>query len=582
MTTIFASIRSLVPVERAQPRRVHGALILSGALMIAPPPLYAVDVTVQPAAGSGFVVKDAAGARESLRVQESGAVSLPGIPAAPTQAQGVCISAAGQLGPCSGAGNGVTYAAGTGLALADTTFSVAPAYRLPQACAINQFAQWSGSAWACGNVGGGTALPAGTVNQTVRYDASNALVANNLLQAFNDGGLWAGGTLGTGTIPTTGSGARMMWYPAKAAFRAGWVNTNVWDDTNVGQYSIALGENTRAAGHHAVALGAGTDAASDYSFATGFLSSASGPSSIAMGNQVSAVAPYAIAMGYKAQAAAQYAISLGNSSVASGQNSIALGVSARAIGDGAVAIGALNIADGTCSVAMGTSASANGHNNAFVYNDGFYPTFTPAQDRVFMAAATNGFTFFSGNTDQPMSLAIVPGGGVSIVTGTNSGVQVAVGSGSWSSLSDRDAKAALRTVDAREILKKVIALPMNSWQYKTQEAKFRHLGPMAQDFYAAFHLGESDKGIDVVDADGVALAAIQGLHTLLAEKDAKATARLDEKDREIAMLRAALAAQNRKITTLESLAGDVAGMKEQLAALRKSSAAAMTVAQRQP
>ena len=35
-------------------------------------------------------------------------------------------------------------------------------------------------------------------------------------------------------------------------------------------------------------------------------------------------------------------------------------------------------------------------------------------------------------------------------------------------------------------------------------------GPMAQDFYAAFGLGNSDKSIGLLDASGVALAAIQG------------------------------------------------------------------------
>jgi len=42
---------------------------------------------------------------------------------------------------------------------------------------------------------------------------------------------------------------------------------------------------------------------------------------------------------------------------------------------------------------------------------------------------------------------------------------------------------------------------------------------MARDFHAAFGLGESEKRINTVDADGVALAAIQGLNQKLEEKD---------------------------------------------------------------
>ena len=44
---------------------------------------------------------------------------------------------------------------------------------------------------------------------------------------------------------------------------------------------------------------------------------------------------------------------------------------------------------------------------------------------------------------------------------------------------------------------------------------------MAQDFYAAFGLGLGDKTIDTIDPNGVALAAIQGLHELAREKDAE-------------------------------------------------------------
>ncbi len=64
----------------------------------------------------------------------------------------------------------------------------------------------------------------------------------------------------------------------------------------------------------------------------------------------------------------------------------------------------------------------------------------------------------------------------------------------------------------QEVLAKVAALPLSSWNYKSQDATIRHLGPMAQDFHATFGVGEHDRGITTVDADGVALAAIQGLN----------------------------------------------------------------------
>lgn len=85
--------------ERAARGCVLGALLWGAASFAA-----AADVTVQPAAGSGFVVKDSGGANDRLRVQENGQVSLPAVPTAATQSQSVCIAASGLLGPCAGGG----------------------------------------------------------------------------------------------------------------------------------------------------------------------------------------------------------------------------------------------------------------------------------------------------------------------------------------------------------------------------------------------------------------------------------------------------------------------------------------------
>jgi hypothetical protein len=86
--------------------------------------------------------------------------------------------------------------------------------------------------------------------------------------------------------------------------------------------------------------------------------------------------------------------------------------------------------------------------------------------------------------------------------------------------SDRNAKEQFKPVSGREVLAKVAALPITEWQYKTQ-GDARHIGPMAQDFHAAFGTGRDDKHITSVDADGVALAAIQGLNEIVREKDAE-------------------------------------------------------------
>jgi hypothetical protein len=76
--------------------------------------------------------------------------------------------------------------------------------------------------------------------------------------------------------------------------------------------------------------------------------------------------------------------------------------------------------------------------------------------------------------------------------------------------SDRNAKQNIAPVEPQAILAKVAALPISTWQFKA-EPNGTHIGPMAQDFHAAFGLGNTDTGIMTVDADGVALAAIQAL-----------------------------------------------------------------------
>ena len=93
--------------------------------------------------------------------------------------------------------------------------------------------------------------------------------------------------------------------------------------------------------------------------------------------------------------------------------------------------------------------------------------------------------------------------------------------------SDRNAKTAFQPVDSRAVLEKLAALPLTTWSY-TNNPSTRHIGPVAQDFAAAFAVGEDDKHIATVDADGVALAAIQGLNEKLEEKDTS-IAQLEER-----------------------------------------------------
>jgi trimeric autotransporter adhesin len=90
-----------------------------------------------------------------------------------------------------------------------------------------------------------------------------------------------------GAIPVEGAGVRMMWYPNKAAFRAGRVTGTQWDDANIGLYSLATGYNATASGNSSTAMGAVTTASGTNSTAMGYLTTASGLYSTAMGRYAS-------------------------------------------------------------------------------------------------------------------------------------------------------------------------------------------------------------------------------------------------------------------------------------------------------
>ena len=231
---------------------------------------------------------------------------------------------------------------------------------------------------------------------------------------------------------------------------------------------------------------------------------------------------------------------------------------------GMVAGGISNAASGITSFAAGYRARAD-HDGAFVWADSQDADFTSTANNQFniraagglrvagaggatrMTLASNGqLTVFgtSGNGVQGNSGSLgasgvygenLTGGGFG-VAGRASGVGYAVygdnlDTNGWAGYfngkvrcttltqsSDRNAKQDLVSVNAREVLAKVARLPIAEWKFKADPAT-RHLGPMAQDFYAAFALGGDEKSITSLDADGVALAAIQGLNQKVEEKE---------------------------------------------------------------
>jgi hypothetical protein len=128
--------------------------------------------------------------------------------------------------------------------------------------------------------------------------------------------------------------------------------------------------------------------------------------------------------------------------------------------------------------------------------------------------SNSGFAWYKGGSHS--NAQNNPGGGTVLMRLDGSGNVTAT---SFNPVSDRNAKANFAAVTPRLILDKLSALPIRTWNYKTDDDSVRHIGPVAQDFRAAFNLGTNDKTISTIDADGVALASIQALYHLMQEKD---------------------------------------------------------------
>jgi len=142
----------------------------------------------------------------------------------------------------------------------------------------------------------------------------------------------------------------------------------------------------------------------------------------------------------------------------------------------------------------------------------------PATDAFFVARAPGGMRFLT-STNDTAGLQLTPGG-------------------AWSTLSDSNAKTDITAVDHAAVLRQAAELPVTAWSYRHEPGR-RHLGPMAQDFHAAFGLGPDNTRITMLDTDGVILAALKGLIAELHQRKERSAAqakRLDELQNELRLL----------------------------------------------
>ena len=162
-----------------------------------------------------------------------------------------------------------------------------------------------------------------------------------------------------------------------------------------------------------------------------------------------------------------------------------------------------------------------------VNNGGAFMTFTDTSQ-------TGGSTWFFSNANDELfikksgvgspGMRILANGEFRFVSNNNSNFQI-LSNGNIRSAgvlqegSDRTTKENIHAIDPTEVLSKVVDLPISTWNYIRDENDTTHMGPMSQDFFAAFSLGSDDKSIAGMDKDGVALAAIQGLNQKVEAKE---------------------------------------------------------------
>jgi hypothetical protein len=179
------------------------------------------------------------------------------------------------------------------------------------------------------------------------------------------------------------------------------------------------------------------------------------------------------------------------------------------------------------SFAAGRQAKAL-HDGAFVWADSTAADISSEAANSFIVRASGGITLYTDGA-------------------ATTGALLASGSGSWSTLSDRDLKENFAPVDGQQVLSQLARVPITTWNYEAQDPAVRHMGPMAQDLYGAFGLGEDERHISSVDADGVALAAIQGLY----ERSLEQVARIEALEGENASLRERLDDVDARLAALE-------------------------------
>lgn len=376
------------------------------------------------------------------------------------------------------------------------------------------------------------------------------VVSNGIYGAFIGGGVQNsvggnyGATLGAGN--NIASGAASIVIGAHSTASGDGSIAMGTGSTASGGNSTAIGYHTTAAGLYSTSLGYSTTSSNSFTTAMGYQTFAGGEGSTAVGYQAAAGGFAAAAVGYQTIAGGVCAIALGDSTTANGVDSMSAGFGSVAKHDGSFVWGdrstddpfsttaknqfliratggvGINTTNPASPLTVKTANSAHG----IEQTDGTIRMATYVGGTInggYFGTVSNhklGFYTDDGPADMMLNTNHCVGIGNASPTNLLQVVNAYCDGSSWHNASDRNLKQNFADLDTGAVLEKIVAMPIQSWSYKTQLGE-KHIGPVAQDFRAAFGLGDSDRSISTVDEGGVALAAIQGLNEKLEMRSEK-------------------------------------------------------------
>ncbi len=329
-------------------------------------------------------------------------------------------------------------------------------------------------------------------------------------------------------IPATGAGTRFMWHPCRGSLRFGRVPTGQtnWDDASMNDFTFAGGNQVIASGYGAFSYG----------------------------DQVTVTLTVGVGFGSGVSVTGTAGFSAGASNRCSGFACVAIGYTVKAGGQGSVALGYRTTANNDYSVAIGYRASNNTHTGTMVMGDESTTDSVRNQaDNEFRARYNGGFrlrvsTAANGNT---------PG------AGGNVGCDLTVAVPTWTCASSRTVKQAFEDVDGDYVLARIAATPVTTWEMIGDSTHIRHMGPVAEDFHAAFGLGLGPTAIGLGDIDGVNFAGVKAL-ALRTERLMQENAQLIDEVSRLRLEVGQTQGQARKVAALEAELAQLRTLVERL------------------